>query len=128
MPNGQDAISEHSHPRFWKFYRTPGGAREAFDYIMSRPEKDRAKIVAAMEDVVTYGKEASRHVRDDVYEVRVSGKDVTYRIFYATEGRYNQVLLAVHAVAKKTQKARDHDIDEAMRRLKDWRSRAKPGK
>jgi len=89
--------------------------------IFSRPEQDRARILAEMEIVREEGKKAARHVRGDIYEVRVTGKDVIYRVLFATEGRYNQVCLAVHAFDKKTRKTDPDDIDLAEKRLSDWR-------
>jgi phage-related protein len=120
-------MPQHSEPfehkRFWKLYRTESGHRVVREYIFSRPEHDRARILAEMEIVREEGKKAARHVRGDIYEVRVTGKDVIYRVLFATEGRYNQVCLAVHAFDKKTRKTDPNDIDLAEKRLSDWRWR-----
>jgi phage-related protein len=46
-----------------------------------------------------------------------------YRILFASEGRYQQVLLSLSAFSKKTQKTPPAEITRALDRLADWRSR-----
>lgn len=68
------------------------------------PAGDRDEILAAMKDVQTNGLTVARHLRGEIYEVRASGARGAYRVLFATEGAKSQVLLAVSAFAKKTQK------------------------
>jgi phage-related protein len=49
----------------------------------------------------------------------------SYRVLFATEGARGQVLLAVSAFSKKTQKTPPREITLAERRLADWRRRAR---
>lgn len=86
---------------------------------------DRDEILAAMKDVQVNGLVAGRHVRGDLYEVRVTGARASYRVLFATEGARSQVLLAVSAFSKKTQKTPPSEIATAERRLSDWRSRGR---
>jgi phage-related protein len=81
-------------------------------------------VVAAMHEVAVEGVAGARHLRGDIYEVRAVGEDGAYRILFATEGRSAQILLALEAFAKKTQKTPPRTIQLAERRLRDWRSRA----
>jgi len=113
------------YQRQWNFYRTATDRKIVKEELLEFPPDDRAAIAVEMEAVRKEGLEAARHVRDDIYEVRISAKDVIYRVFFATEGRYSQVLLAVRAFNKKDQKTLDREIDLAIKRLKDWRSRQK---
>src|SRR6266511_4654188 len=69
------------------------------------------------------GTRAARHLRSDIYEVRADGDRQTYRILFAPEGRRSQVLLALEAFSKKTQKTPPEKIRLAERRLADWRRR-----
>lgn len=46
-------------------------------------------------------------------------------MLFATEGAKNQVLLAVSAFNKKTQKTPPGEIATAERRLADWRARGR---
>ena len=66
---------------------------------------------------------AARHLRGDIYEVRVDGEDRAYRILFAPEGRFNQVLLALEGFAQKSQKAPPNAIKLAEKRLSSWRGR-----
>lgn len=90
---------------------------------MSLPVADRASATAAMKDVAHEGLSVARHIRGDIYEVRAEGEKQTYRILFATEGRRGQVLLALEAFSKKTQKIPKEKLELAQRRLRDWRSR-----
>jgi len=114
-----------TYQRQWNFYRTATDRKIVKEELLEFPPDDRADIVAEMEVVRKGGLEAARHVRDDIYEVRAWSNGVTYRVFFATEGRYSQVLLAVRAFNKKDQKTPDREINLAAKRLKDWRSRQK---
>lgn len=87
------------------------------------PAGDRDEILAAMKDVQVTGLAAARHVRGEIYEVRATGAHAAYRVLFATEGARSQVLLAVSAFNKKTQKTPPREIATAERRLADWRSR-----
>jgi phage-related protein len=111
------------HPRFWRDYRTAAGARVFRDAVMEVPSADRAAIAAAMLEVRAEGLRAARHLRGDLYEVDADGRDVTYRVVFATDGRHGQVLLALHLLNKKTRKTPPRVIDLAETRLNAWRGR-----
>jgi phage-related protein len=78
-----------------------------------------------MKEVALEGLAAARHLRGEVYEVRADGDRVTYRILFSTEGSRGQVLLALEALGKKTQRTPPDAIALAERRLRDWRSRGR---
>jgi phage-related protein len=79
-----------------------------------------------MADVAERGLTEARHLQNEIYEVRAWGETQTYRILFAPEGRFGQILLALEAFSKKTQKTPRDQIDLALRRLADWRSRSRP--
>lgn len=58
----------------------------------------------------------------NIYEIRADGDRQAYRLLFAVEGRQGQVLLALEAFSKKTQKTPPGTIDLAARRLTDWRT------
>ena len=89
-------------------------------------DNDAAAVVAAMKAVAEEGPTASRHLRGDIYEVRAYGDRVAYRVLFAIEGRRGQVLLALEAIRKKSQKTPTDSVELAERRLADWRRRARP--
>ena len=63
------------------------------------------------------------HLDGDLWEVRVDGDRVIYRILFAEEGARGRVLLALEGFKKKTQKTPPATIELARRRLSDWRRR-----
>lgn len=109
--------------RRWRDYVTATGRRPVREFIMGLPRPDRAQVAAAMRDIRLGGLPLARHVRGDIYEVRVSSERQEFRILFATEGRRSQVLLSLGAFSKKTQKTPAPKIALAEQRLADWRSR-----
>jgi phage-related protein len=69
----------------------------------------------------------TRCLRSDIHEVRATGAHAAYRVLFATEGARSQVLLAVSAFSKKTQKTPPTEIARSERRLADWRRRGRKG-
>jgi len=112
-----------AHKRRWRFYRTAGGNEPVKSFLDQLTLDDRNEVLAAMKDIAADGIMRARHLRDDIYEVRANGVTNSYRILFATEGRYSQVLLALESFAKKTQKTPNDEIDLARARLADWRNR-----
>lgn len=80
-------------------------------------------MVAAMKEVREEGLKAARHLDGDIYEVRADGAEAIYRILFAPQGRYKQVMLALEGFKKKTQKTPPQTIRLAKRRLRDWERR-----
>ena len=76
-----------------------------------------------MEEVRDRGLRAARHLGGDIWEVRLDGDRVIYRILLAEEGSRGQILLALDGFNKKTQKTPPATIELAKRRLADWRRR-----
>ncbi len=88
-------------------------------------DSDAAAVLAGMKDVQINGNRVAHRIDGDIYEVRVAGNRQAFRVLYATEGKEDQVLLALEAFSKKTQKTPNQIIRLAERRLADWRSRAR---
>ena len=78
-----------------------------------------------MRDVAQDGLVAARHLRGDIYEVRASGDRQAFRVLFANEGRRGQILLALEAFSKKTQRTPAPQMELAERRLADWRARGR---
>jgi hypothetical protein len=66
------------------------------------------------------GLTVARHLRGEIYEVRASGART---VLFASDGAKSQVLLAISAFTKKTQRTPPAEIRLAERRLADWRRR-----
>ena len=95
------------------------------EFIRGVSDLDKAAILAAMTDVRQEGTPSARHLTGDIYEVRADGERVIYRVLFAGEGKQSQVLLALVAFKKKTQKTPPQQIRLAQRRLRDWRAHAR---
>jgi phage-related protein len=116
------------YKRQWRDYRTASGARPVREFLEQLSKTDRRAVLYAMKKVEQKGLVAARHVRGDIYEVRIEGDRQSFRILFATEGRYQQVLLSLEGFSKKTQKTPQEKIELAEQRLRDWRQRGAGGK
>jgi hypothetical protein len=78
-----------------------GGETLVRDFLTSStlPPGDRDEILAAIKDVQIDGLTVARHLRDEIYEIRVSGTRPTSAV--SPKGAKRQVLLAVSAFTKK---------------------------
>ena len=111
------------YKRQWRPYKTVGGADPVGAFLDELTDEELAQVAAAMLDVKNSGLPAAKHLRGDVYEVIADGPTRSFRVLFAAEGRYGQVLLAVVAFSKKTQKTPGRMLDLADKRLADWRRR-----
>jgi phage-related protein len=109
--------------RRWRDYRTPAGRSPVEAFIDGLSDDDAAAVFAGMQDVRDQGLLAARHLDGDIWEVRVDGDRVIYRVLFAPEGSRGQILLALEGLNKKTQKTPPATIALAKRRLADWRRR-----
>lgn len=109
----------------WRDYRTGSGRRPIKEFIDELSDTDAAEIAAAMKDVQKNGMKVARHLRGEIYEVRADGVDESYRLLFAQEGRRGRILLALALLTKHSQKTPDREIELAVRRLRDWRGRAR---
>ena len=90
--------------RRWRFYMTAAGRQPVREFLDSLSDEDRAAVVAEMATIRRDGLREARHLRGALYEVRVNGRRQAFRILFALEGQYGQVLLALEGFSKKTQK------------------------
>lgn len=109
--------------RQWRDYRTEAGGRPVKAFLDRLNDEEVASIVAGMKDVLLRGLEAARHLQADVYEVRADAPTRSFRLLFATEGRYSQVLLSLSVFEKRTQKTPPREIVLALTRLREWRDR-----
>lgn len=113
----------HAPRRRWRDYRTLSGRSPVEEFIDGLSDTDAAAVLAGMEEVRDRGLRAARRLDGEIWEVRVDGDRVIYRVLFAEEGSRGQVLLALEAFNKKTQKTPPSIIKLAKRRLADWRRR-----
>jgi phage-related protein len=118
--------NESKHRRQWRDYRTAAGGRPVKKFLMELAQEDRAVVVAAMREVEREGLRAAKHLRGDLYEVKADTAEKSFRVLFAAEGRFKQVLLALDGFTKKTRKTPRGKLELAERRLRDWRHRPLP--
>jgi phage-related protein len=109
----------------WRYYRTVGGSSPVGDYLASLEADDRDKVRAAMALVAREGRASGRHLRGDIYEVRVASEGRAFRVLFSAEGHRQCVLLALSAFEKKSRKTPPDEIDLAEARLRAWRRRGR---
>jgi len=109
--------------RRWRHYATPSGRQPTRTFLDSLPRPDHDRVATAMRKVSENGLHVARHLRGDLHEVRVSGAR-PYRVVFAVEGRHSQVLIALHAFTKSTQRTPQQHLRLAEQRLADWRRRS----
>jgi phage-related protein len=109
--------------RRWRHYTTPGGRQPTLVFLDALPRQDHERVVNAMRMVSDNGLHVARHLRGDLHEVRVTGAR-PYRVLFAVEGHHSQILLALHAFAKRSQKTPQQHLRLAEQRLFDWRRRS----
>lgn len=117
------AEAKKQHRRQWRDYRTPAGARPVKTFLDTLTDEEVAAVVAGMKEVAESGLSAARHLRGDIYEVRADAATRSFRVLFAMEGRFSQVLLSLSAFEKRTQKTPPRELELGERRLKDWRER-----
>ncbi|HET7510119.1 MAG TPA: type II toxin-antitoxin system RelE/ParE family toxin [Solirubrobacterales bacterium] len=111
--------------RRWWDYKTATGRRPVKEFIEKLDDDDVAAIMDAMREVKIKGLAVARHLDGDIYEVRANGNRVIYRVLFAPQGKRSQVLLALEAFKKKSQKTPPQAIKLARQRLRDWESRGR---
>jgi phage-related protein len=103
--------------RRWRLYKTDAGRSPVREYLGDLTAGERAEIASAMGLIAVRGLESARHLRGDVYEVRVASDGRAFRILFAAEGQRSQILLAVEAFEKKS---RQTPGDISSLRSADW--------
>lgn len=125
MGTKRRSVAPKTPRRRWRFYETRAGRRPVREFLDSLSDADAATVAQEMRDVARVGLAEARHLRGDVYEVRAEGDRQAFRVLFAPEGRSGQVLLALEAFSKKTQRTPKQVLELAERRLRDWRQRGR---
>ncbi|MGC8461624.1 MAG: type II toxin-antitoxin system RelE/ParE family toxin [Candidatus Dormibacteria bacterium] len=107
----------------WRHYTTSRGDSPVRTFLDTLSADDAAKVVVAMRQIRDNGLQGARHLRGDLYEVRVPISDQGIRVLFAPQGKRSTVFLALVAYSKKSQQAPSRFIDLAESRLKEWNGR-----
>jgi phage-related protein len=93
------------------------------DFIAGLEDEEAAAVLAGMRQVADRGLGEARHLRREIYEVRVDGSQRSFRLLFAQETRF--ILLSLSGFVKKTQTTPAAEIAVALARLRDWRARGR---
>jgi phage-related protein len=94
--------------------------------LANLPVQGRAALAEAMKRHTT-GESFAREVDNvghGISELRVNVGNDHFRLLFAAQGKYSQVLLAVRVFTKKSNKLPKQDHALAIKRLKDWEQRS----
>lgn len=95
------------------------------DFLESLPPKHHAKALHEIDLLAEFGNELKepyvKHIRKDIWELRIRFSSDISRIFYFIWQSDTIVLL--HGFVKKTQKTPPHEIEVAYKRMKDYKDR-----
>lgn len=116
-------MSQKAHKRKWRTFKTAQGTEPVRVFLAGLDDDEVAEVAAAMRDVRERGLVAARHLRGEVYEVRIFAARRSFRLLFAKEGKYGQVLLALTVFEKRTQRTPPRELEIAETRLHDWRAR-----
>ena len=100
-------MPEIRYRRHWRFYRTVADKSpvdDDLDLIAKRSQIDAAAIVAAMKEIAALGRACTdvNRLRRDIWQIEIDGDRVIYRLLFAEEGHYGEVLLGLLLLNKKT--------------------------
>lgn len=108
-----------------EFYEPENGKNTIVDFLESLPKKHRAKAFWEIELLSEHGtalKEPySKHISDDLWELRIKFSSDISRIFYFIPIKEKIVLL--HGFVKKTEKTPKNEIDLAKEKMKEYKRR-----
>lgn len=111
----------------WSSYRAPGGRDKVEDGIkaarLNKTEQTKLRALMQMQARGELEFPTVKHLTDaeGLWEIRMRVDRRSFRLVFADVGD-GLVLLAVHFFEKKTNLAQ-RDIELAVRRYKEWRSR-----
>lgn len=98
------------------FYRDKRGRTPVLDWILDLDEDAKIRSLAKIERLEQAGHKLDRpdaaHLRDKIYELRITSNRKKYRVLYFFHERKAVVLC--HAFLKKTQKVPKRDIEKAV--------------
>jgi len=105
------------------FYRTDTGKCYIEDFLDTLSGKEAQKVVWVFKLIEKFENVPKQYFRklsntEDIWEVRVDGRDKTYRILGFFD--VNKIVVLNHAFTKKTQKTPKRNIQIAENRKRDY--------
>ena len=108
-----------------ELYSTADGDEPVADFLNSLPSKHWAKAFHEIDLLAEFGNALKepcvKHIKGDIWELRIRFSSDISRIFYFTWQSDTIVLL--HGFVKKTQKTPPREIETAQKRMDDFKHR-----
>lgn len=112
----------------WKidYYDAPSGRRPIQEFIGNLPEIPRSRVHNTLELLAEFGPllkmpHAKKVTRTSLWELRILG-EAPLRFFYVA--KIGQSFLLLHGFTKRKQKTPKKEIEVALNRLKEYKSRS----
>jgi phage-related protein len=103
------------------FYQTSAGNRPVEEFILTLSKEDQVLFGKHKEGIERDGFQYSyvvfKHLEGKLWEIKFKGVDGNYRIAYVAVSGARMFWL--HAFKKKTPKTPIHDLDTAIKRMKE---------
>lgn len=108
------------------YYKTLTGENPVKDFIESLQKKDKAKIFRIFQNIEQYGllsvlPHIKRLTETSFWEIRILGQN-NIRIIYVSFTK--ESILVLHGFLKKTQKTSNKELNIALVRFKDYKTRS----
>src|ERR1043166_1811656 len=104
-----------------EFHRSRSGRSYFEDFLDDLPKTDRAAILAIFEDIRQHGFNALgcqfRQIEGKLWEIKIRTSGGGWRFFYVSLAA--DLIYVLHAYKKQGQKAPQHELDVARKRLKE---------
>lgn len=104
------------------FYTLPSGRQPVLEWLRVQPAEVRAGFAHLFELLESHGTTlGAPHVKPlgkKLHELRLNGRDGTYRTLYFAAGGRRFVML--HGFQKKTQKTPKSELEKALKRMADF--------
>ena len=109
------------------FYKTEDGRKPAGEFIRSLDEIARKQIVRSIHNLEKEGNllgmPDSRHLTEDLFELRIRDRSNAYRMIYFYDKDEDKLIIVTSGFVKKTQKTPPEEIERAKSYRDDYRSR-----
>jgi len=103
------------------FFQNANEKQPVRDFIRELRKEDQREIgsdIRFVQDNFPIGLPLVRKLKPELWEIRSTIKNGISRVFFTF---YNEKMILLHAIVKKTQKTPSKDIDVATERLKEFK-------
>ena len=108
-----------------ELYSTADGDEPVADFLNSLPPKHQAKAFHEIDLLAEFGNALKepyvKHIKGDIWELRIRFSSDISRIFYFTWQA--DIIVLLHGFVKKTQKTPPWEIETAQKRMEDFKHR-----